>query len=177
MKVLQRGFTLVELMIVVAIIGILAAIAIPNFSKFQARAKQSEAKANLKGIYTAKHASYGEQDTFQCDSLGAGLELLGGNGFCGWSTSTSTRYTYRAGNSTAQPSATDGEGGALSEACTADNAGNPVAESERHFTATAVGNIDSDAECDDWSINTAGTLVNNVNDVTAGSDLEGMPSE
>ena len=169
MKVLQRGFTLVELMIVVAIIGILAAIAIPNFSKFQARAKQSEAKANLKGIYTAKHASYGEQDTFKCGSLAV---EDGGNGFCGWSTSTSTRYTYRAGGSTALPSSTDGEGGSMSETCTVDNAGNATAESERHFTATAVGNIDSDAECDDWSINTAGTLVNNTNDVTAGVDTE-----
>ena len=169
MKVLQRGFTLVELMIVVAIIGILAAIAIPNFAKFQARAKQSEAKANLKGIYTSKHSSYGEQDTFKCGSLDV---AAGGDGFCGWSTSTSTRYTYRAGGSTAQPSSTDGEGGALSETCTADNAANLSAESERHFTATAVGNIDSDAECDDWSINTAGTLGNETNDVTAGVDTE-----
>ncbi|MBI3179248.1 MAG: prepilin-type N-terminal cleavage/methylation domain-containing protein, partial [Deltaproteobacteria bacterium] len=49
---LSRGFTLIELMIVVAIIGILALIAIPNFMKFQAKAKQSEAKTNLKAYYT-----------------------------------------------------------------------------------------------------------------------------
>ncbi|WP_414645174.1 type IV pilin protein, partial [Candidatus Deferrimicrobium sp.] len=49
----KKGFTLIELMIVVAIIGILAAIAIPNFLRFQAKSKQSEAKTNLGGIFTA----------------------------------------------------------------------------------------------------------------------------
>lgn len=48
----SRGFTLIELMIVVAIIGILAAIAIPNFLRFQARARQSEANSNLKTLFT-----------------------------------------------------------------------------------------------------------------------------
>jgi len=48
----QYGFTLIELMIVVAIIGILAAIAIPNFVRFQARARQSEANTNLKSLFT-----------------------------------------------------------------------------------------------------------------------------
>ncbi len=50
------GFTLIELMIVVAIIGILAAIAIPNFLRFQCRAKQGEAKTTLSAIHVGEES-------------------------------------------------------------------------------------------------------------------------
>jgi type IV pilus assembly protein PilA len=58
------GFTLIELMIVVAIIGILAAIAIPNFVEFQCRSKQSEAKTNLRALASAQEAYRAEYDTY-----------------------------------------------------------------------------------------------------------------
>lgn len=60
----QEGFTLIELMIVVAIIGILAAIAIPNFLQYQLKSRQSEAKTNLQAIRTSMLSFSGEKGCF-----------------------------------------------------------------------------------------------------------------
>jgi type IV pilus assembly protein PilA len=56
----QDGFTLVELMVVVAIIGLLSAVAIPNFRKYQAKSKMSEAKLQLSALYTAQSAFFSD---------------------------------------------------------------------------------------------------------------------
>lgn len=56
----DAGFTLVELMIVVAIIGALSMVAVPNFRKYQAKARSSEAKVQLAAAYTAEQAFFAD---------------------------------------------------------------------------------------------------------------------
>ena len=85
----KKGFTLIELMIVVAIIGILAAIAIPNFLTYQCKAKQSEAKQSLGAISKNEMAYHAEYDSFTTDLTKIGFALQG-----------NTRYNYSVTSAT-----------------------------------------------------------------------------
>jgi type IV pilus assembly protein PilA len=173
---IAKGFTLIELMVVVAIIGILAAIAIPNFVKVQARAKQSEAKANLKAMFTAEKAFSAEKDRFS--------NLVGEIGF---SPERNNRYAYFAGltggggGSTMEGRTTRANGSAPTDYgieydsfkytdasfSTAGLNTDPSASAcgfarpgivtgpAAAWTGMAKGQIDKDATVDLWSISTA----------------------
>src|SRR5579859_5069929 len=86
MKKKLRGFTLIELMIVVAIIGILAAVAIPAFLEYMKRGKQGEASLNLNKIAKANKRIIGETGSYSATSSTGTLPTGGGgpgNNCCG----------------------------------------------------------------------------------------------
>jgi type IV pilus assembly protein PilA len=80
----SKGFTLIELMIVVAIIGILAAIAIPNFIQYQMKSRTSEAKTNLAAIKTANLAFQAEQRCFWSSTAAAPVAVPNNGALVAW---------------------------------------------------------------------------------------------
>lgn len=188
----KSGFTLVELMIVVAIIGLLSAVAIPNFLKFQARTKQSEPKANLKALFVAQRTYFMERDAYTssvsllswvpergnryfvvtgCAQLSsralAAENVVAGD--CGFG--VDVFKGFNALNTAAITNITATAATAFAGTCApAANVGCVSPGNNGAFLAMAAGNVDNDATLDTWAVSSMTIAV--AANAAVGSEAE-----
>ena len=116
----EKGFTLIELMIVIAIIGILAAIAIPQFSAYRTRSYNSAAQADLRNAATAQEAYFVDENTY-CSTTGVltgtyGMPGLSANVVLKVDGGTDKTYSIRSWNTAGDASyIIRGPGGSISK--------------------------------------------------------------
>lgn len=176
----EKGFSLVELMVVVAIIGILSSIAIPSLQRYMAKARQTEAKTNLASLYTAEKSFFAEYNTYWVGFNDIGFAPEGNLrynvGFNGSSSGiTLTSYGFpNAGNAAMHSAqaycaaATSCKMMAEAQAIPGTAAGQttPTTDANQiYFTAAAASKIYKNNQ-DVWSINDTKNLMNSVDGVT-----------
>lgn len=157
-----KGFTIIELMTVMAIIGLLASLAIPMFLDYQTSAKQSEAKIILRNIFTNEQTYFSENNTFSSDFNDIQLSLSGDPKFFDFTISDEW------GTNPAVWMGAHGRCLATSGPAVASFPfiGSDVVpgSTQIEFTALATGNLDGDPPFDEWTITQNGDLQNTVND-------------
>ena len=154
----SKGFTLIELMIVVAIIAILAAIAIPQYKKFQLKSKTSEAKTNLGAIKTCEEAYAAEHDVYlsanwtPTTAIGTSKrawEVNPGFNSIGFRPAGMVYYNYGVGIGTAAPSALTN---------------NNVTDGTVDITMWAKGDLDGDGSKSNYWMNDENTMIGHNGD-------------
>lgn len=136
------GFTLIELMIVIAIIAFLAVISVPSFMRFLAKAKRTEAYMQLSSIYAAQKAYYAEHGTY-ANQLG-GPNSLGWKpeGYSGGGAQEKFYYTYGFG------SGSEGQHYFTGKLGTPASYLNKSYANQQGFMVCAAGDIDNDGRPD-----------------------------